>query len=95
MGDGVRLSDVVTGLQTRLRGLALQLQGRRRRTHRGVLAQLAEGREGLLVGSADLLNDALQLGRQLVALRQLRLRALLLLLVPVIPNGWSRTKDPD
>lgn len=60
-------------------------------THRGVLAQLAEGREGLLMGLADLLDDGLQLGRELVALRQLRLRAFLLLLVAVVSDGW-RTK---
>lgn len=45
------------------------------------------------MGLSDLVNDGLQLRRQLVALCQLRLWALLLLLVPVIPNGWGETKD--
>lgn len=56
-------------------------------THRGVLAKLAEGGEGFLVGLSDLFYDALQLGCQLVALCQLRLRALLLLLIAVISNS--------
>src|SRR4029434_8051415 len=51
--------------------------------HRGVFAQLTERGEGLLVGLAYLLNDGLQLGRQLVRLHKLRLGRLLLLLVPV------------
>lgn len=55
-------------------------------THRGVFAKLAEGREGFLMGFSDLFNDGLQLRCQLVALCQLRLWALLLLLVPVISN---------
>lgn len=57
------------------------------RTHRGVFAKLAEGREGFLMGLTDLFNDGLQLCRQLVALCQLRLRAVLLLLIPVIANS--------
>lgn len=55
-------------------------------THRGVFAKLAEGREGFLMGFSDLFNDGLQLRCQLVVLCQLRLWALLLLLVPVISN---------
>lgn len=39
------------------------------------------------MGLANLFNDGLQLCRQLVALCQLRLRALLLLLIPVISNS--------
>lgn len=55
-------------------------------THRGVFAKLAEGREGFLMGFSDLFNNGFQLRCQLVALCQLRLWALLLLLVPVISN---------
>ena len=62
------------------------------RSHRGVFAQLTERGEGLLVRLADLLDDGLQLGCHLVALGQLRLGALLLLLVPVVPNGWGRKR---
>lgn len=56
-------------------------------THRGVLAELAQGGEGLLVRAADLLDDELQLGAQLVALRRLRFGSLFLLLVPVVADG--------
>lgn len=56
-------------------------------THRGVFAKLAEGREGFLMGLTDLFNDGLQLGCQLVVLCQLRLWALLLLLISVISNS--------
>lgn len=62
------------------------------RSHRGVFTQLTERRKGLLVSLADLLYDGLQLGCHLVALCQLRLGALLLLLVPVVPNGWARKR---
>lgn len=39
------------------------------------------------MGFTNLVDDGLQLCRQLVALCQLRLRALLLLLIPVISNS--------
>lgn len=45
------------------------------------------------MGLTDLFDDGLQLGRQLVALCQLQLRALLLLLIPVVSNSWRRTKE--
>lgn len=62
-------------------------------THRSVFAQLAQGGEGILVGLAHLLNEVLHLGRDHIALRTLRLRRVLLLLVPVIPDSCVGTAE--
>lgn len=57
------------------------------RPYRSVFAQLAEGREGLLVRLAHLLDELPDLGRQRVALGALGLGRLLLLLVSVVPHS--------
>lgn len=55
--------------------------------YRSVFAQLAEGREGLLMRFAHLLDELPHLWRQRVALGALGLGHLLLLLVPVISHS--------
>lgn len=71
--------------------------------HRGVLAQLAQGGEGLLVGSAHPPHQLSQLGTQLIP-PQILLH-LLLPLVPVVPHSlgggigcwwhWCPPSDPS
>lgn len=57
-----------------------------RLTHRGVFAQLAQRRKGVLVSFSHALNHLLRVGTHHVALGTLRLLLLLLLLVPVVPD---------
>ena len=66
-------------------------------TYRGVLAQLAEGREGLPVGPADLLHHQAQFGGQFIGLqdRHLHRGRALLLLVAVVPHRWARRKKGE
>lgn len=58
--------------------------------HRGVLAQLAQWREGVVVSLPHSLDHPLGVGTQDVILQTLRLLLLLLLLVPVVPNRWEK-----
>lgn len=55
-------------------------------THRSVFAQLAERREGFLVGLANPVNHLLRVWTQHVTLRALLLLLVLLLLVSVISD---------
>lgn len=55
--------------------------------YRGVFAQLTEGREGFLMGLADLLDELFQLWRHFIAIHHHLLFHILFLLVAVIPHG--------